>query len=120
MPCCQNEKRMHSTGEKREERKKEKKRREEGPVWRQRWGEPLLRMCAGRASETAEDGRRWTDGSRELAMPRICRVAGRKEQLSLAWRGGKGWTENERTRAGGQRFSMRKVLCEERIFSNFL
>lgn len=35
-------------------------------------------MCAGRASETTTNGRRWANGSRELAMPQS--VAGRMEQ----------------------------------------
>ena len=81
-------KREKKKKKKEEERKKEK--REEGRVWR-RWGEPLLRMCAGRANEMAEDGRRWADGSRELAM-RICTTAGRREmeRTSSAWRGREG------------------------------
>ena len=72
---------------KEEKREKKKEKREEGRVWR-RWGEPLLRMCAGRANEMAEDGRRWADGSKELAM-RICTTAGRREmeRPSSAWRG---------------------------------
>ena len=37
-----------------------------------------MRMCAGRASETTTNGRRWANGSRELAMPQS--VAGRMEQ----------------------------------------
>lgn len=80
-------KREKKKKKRKEEEREKKKKSEEGRVWR-RWGEPLLRMCAGRANEMAEDGRRWADGSKELAM-RICTTAGRREmeRPSSAWRG---------------------------------
>ena len=80
------ERRRRRKKEEEKKKKKKKKKREEGRrVWW--WGEPLLRMCAGRANEMTEKGRRWADGSRESARPRISRVAGRREGDSPgAWR----------------------------------
>lgn len=89
-PCCQfvvieRKKREEKEKRKKREEKKKRKREEGRRVWW--WGEPLLRMCAGRANEMTEKGRRWADGSRESARPRISRVAGRREGDSPgAWR----------------------------------
>lgn len=100
-PCCQfvvieRKKREEKEKRKKREEKKKRKREEGRRVWW--WGEPLLRMCAGRANEKTTTGRRWADGSRESARPRISRAAGRREGASPG-----AWREEEREIERGQR-----------------
>ena len=111
---------MRRKKEEEKKKKKKKKKREEGRrVWW--WGEPLLRMCAGRANEMTEKGRRWADGSRESARPRISRVAGRREGDSPgAWRDIYRGRERERERSrergiggGGERLSGSNVVYKK-------
>ena len=99
-PCCQFVVIERKKREEKEKRKKKRKREEGRRVWW--WGEPLLRMCAGRANEKTRTGRRWVDGSRESARPRISRAAGRREGASPgAWREEERYRERSKERGIG-------------------